>query len=702
MALINTLREKGSKIIIGFIAVAIASFVLTDLLSGQNSILSTDDNEIGEVAGESIAYNQFQQRVDILINNYAANFGRNPGSDELASLRNQAWLLLVAEKSFAKEYAALGIEVSAEELVDMVQGKNISPEIQRIFVDQATGQFSKDQLLQTLNQLNSTPQGRAQWRQFEDGLIPARKRIKLDNLLSKSTFVTDAEAAREYKDQNTVAEIKYLHVPFYAINDSSVSVSEAELTAYIKANKEEYQMDWSRSIEFVSIPIIASADDSLAYRDELRKIKEEFTMISDDSLYAASNSDGGEFFNTYTANSLPILIGSNLNILKKGTVIGPYIDGNRYVLYKMNDIFEDTTAVAKARHILIKWDDETDASKVTARTEANTVLRQVLNGADFAEVAKEKSKDGGSAINGGDLGWFETGRMVEPFEKAVFSATKTGVVPRIIESQFGFHIIDVTELPSYTKYKIATVGIEITPSDKTRDEAFRKADFFAGTSKNYNEFKANAEKENLIILEASSIKPNDESVTRIGRARQLVTWLFRDAAEGSVSPVNELDNQYVIAVMADEQEEGLANIDVVRLEVTGKVKNEKKAAMIAEKLKALSGTLDEIANSYGADASVYSASDLKISATTIANAGKAPKAIGTAFSLSEGAVSAPITTDNGVVIIKLESITPAADIADHSLHSSNLLRNRESRSGYYLGELVKEKAEVQDKRYKFY
>ena len=702
MALINTLRDKGSKFIIGFIAIAIGSFVLTDLLSGQNSILAGNDREIGEIAGESVSYDQFQEKVDLLVKNYASNFGRNPGADELTSLRNQAWLLLVAEKSFDKEYTDLGIGVSPEELVDMVQGKNISPDIQRIFVDQATGQFSKDQLIQTLNQLNSTPQGREQWRQFEQNLIPARKRIKLDNLLDKSTFITDAEAEREYSDQNSVAEIKYLHVPFYAINDSSVTVTDADLIAYINSHKEEYEVDWSRSIEYVSFPIIASSEDSLDYRDELREMKEEFTSISDDSLYAASNSDGGDFFSTYSINTLPVLIASNLNILHKGTVVGPYINENSYVLYKMTDIFEDTEGVAKARHILIKWEDDSNAAKVKARTEANEVLKQVRGGDDFAEVAKNKSKDGGSAINGGDLGWFETGKMVEPFNDAVFNSTTTGIIPRLIESEFGFHIIDVTEIASYTKYKIATVGLDITASDKTRDDAFRKADYFAGTSTNYNDFKANAETDGLQILEATNIEPNDESITRIGKARQITAWLFRDATEGKVSPVHELDDQYVVSVMTGEQEKGLSDVELVRLEVTEKVKNEKKGNMIADKLNALTGTLDEKAASYGADASVYSASDIKLSSTTIANAGTSSEAIGTAFSLSEGATSAPISTDNGVVIIQVESVTPAADIADYSLHSSNLLRNRASRASYYLNQLVEKEANVTDGRYKFY
>lgn len=690
------------KVIVGFIAVAILSFVLTDLLSGQRSILAGNDRDIGEIAGETITYEEFQERADVLVQNYASNFGRNPGADELNSLRNQAWLLLVAEKSFDKEYKALGITVSPEELVDLVQGKNISPDIQRIFTDPQTGQFNKDQLLQTLNQLNGTPQGRAQWKQFEESLIPGRKRVELDNLIDKSTFVTDAEAEREYKDQNAVAEVKYLYVPFFAVNDSSVNVTDAELENYIDGHKDEYQVDWSRSIEYVSFPIVASSADSLAYREELREIKEEFSNISDDSLYATSNSELSNPFDTYTINSLPAIVASNLNIIHKGTVVGPYIDGNSYVLYKLSDVYEDTTGVARASHILIKWDDDSNEAKAKAKSEALSVLREVQGGADFAEVAKEKSKDGGSAINGGDLDWFETGKMVKPFNDAVFGATKKGIIPRIVESQFGYHIIDVTEVPSFTKYKVATVGLDITASDETRDEAFRKADYFAGTSGNYSDFKANAEKEGYSILNADNIEPNDQRIARIGKARQVIGWLFRDASEGEVSPVYELDDQYVVAVMTGEQEEGTAGLNEVRLEVTEKVKNEKKGELIVQKLKQLSGSLDDIAYSYGEDASVLTSSNVKISTTSLPSAGGADEAIGKAFSLSDGQVSDPIATDNGIVIIQLEGITPAPEIADYTMHSNNLKRAREGRSSYYLGELIKEAANVKDERYKFF
>ena len=203
-------------------------------------------------------------------------------------------------------------------------------------------------------------------------------------------------------------------------------------------------------------------------------------------------------------------------------------------------------------------------------------------------------------------------------------------------------------------------------------------------------------------MNADNIEPNDQRIARIGKARQVIGWLFRDASEGEVSPVYELDDQYVVAVMTGEQEEGTAGLNEVRLEVTEKVKNEKKGELIVQKLKQLSGSLDDIASGYGEDASVLTSSNIKISTTSLPSAGGADEAIGKAFSLSDGQVSDPIATDNGIVIIQLEGITPAPEIADYTMHSNNLKRAREGRSSYYLGELIKEAANVKDERYKFF
>jgi peptidyl-prolyl cis-trans isomerase D len=704
MALMNTLRNKMGKVVVALIGIAILSFVLTDLLGGQNSIFfrGGNDRTVGEIAGQDVDIEEYANLVENMKANYRNNFGRAPGESEERTLREQAWQYLIVEKAFTKVYEDAGVEVGTEELFDMVQGKNVSPDIQQIFINPNTGQFDKERLIQTIASLNTTPQGRAQWAEFEANLIPARLRVKYDNLLAMTTMASKAEAKLSYDEQTAMAEVKYLYVPFYSIPDSGITVTDAELKKYLSEHKDEYKVDWTRSIEFVTFPIIPSSEDSLFYRDELREIKADFETIEDDSTYASAITDTDPFFEEYAINELPVILRSNLNILQKGSVIGPYIDNSDYVLFKISDVYEGETGFARASHILIKWDEDTDAAKAAARAEANAVLRDLQNGADFAETAKDKSKDGGSAIRGGDLDWFDSNKMVEPFSNAVFGATRTGLINRLVESEFGYHIINVTELPTYTKYKIAMVRREIAPSQETMDNAFRKADYFAGTSGNYNDFTQNLERDSLRVFSADEIGQNDTNVPRLGSARQVVSWLFNNGEVGKVSPVHEMENQYVVSVMTGEVEEGTADLESVRLELTNKVRNQKKAEQLQAEIAGLQGSLDEIAEQLGDKASVYESSDLKFSAYSLPSVGTAPEAVGAAFAMAEGTRTAPITTESGVVILELVSRVDAPEIADYTSYRNTLESSRSQSASYYIGEAIREWASIEDKRYKFY
>jgi peptidyl-prolyl cis-trans isomerase C len=105
--------------------------------------------------------------------------------------------------------------------------------------------------------------------------------------------------------------------------------------------------------------------------------------------------------------------------------------------------FERGDQVA-ARHILISTEGlESESEIESARERAEEVRRQLLDGADFAELAKEKS-EGPSASRGGDLGTFPRGQMVGPFEEAAFSLSE-GEISEVVETRFGFHVIQVTE-----------------------------------------------------------------------------------------------------------------------------------------------------------------------------------------------------------------------------------------------------------------
>jgi peptidyl-prolyl cis-trans isomerase C len=111
---------------------------------------------------------------------------------------------------------------------------------------------------------------------------------------------------------------------------------------------------------------------------------------------------------------------------------------------KNQDKFQQGARV-KASHILIAVPENADAAaKQLAKVKAEAVLKDLKAGKDFAAAAKENSQDPGSAPNGGDLGYFEQGQMVPPFEQAAF-ALKPGDMSGLVESPFGFHIIKVAD-----------------------------------------------------------------------------------------------------------------------------------------------------------------------------------------------------------------------------------------------------------------
>ena len=112
--------------------------------------------------------------------------------------------------------------------------------------------------------------------------------------------------------------------------------------------------------------------------------------------------------------------------------------------YKQNpDRFKQGERV-RASHILIAVPQGADAvTKTQARTKAEGLLKQVKAGGDFAKLAQEHSQDG-SASQGGDLNYFEKGRMVQPFEKVAFEL-KPGQVSDVVQTQFGYHIIKVAD-----------------------------------------------------------------------------------------------------------------------------------------------------------------------------------------------------------------------------------------------------------------
>ncbi|MEQ9424443.1 MAG: SurA N-terminal domain-containing protein [Cyclobacteriaceae bacterium] len=703
MALINTLRNKMGKIVVAVIAFSILAFIAGDLLGPNSVLLGGNQTNVGEINGQTISLQEYQFKIDEMARNYAIQYGQSPSGDAMFTVRQQAWDALINEKAFYTYYEDLGVIVSEDEEVDLTYGSNVDPLIQRSFADPNTGAFDSDRVvefLQNWDQMN--PQFQAQWLTLSKTINETRKKSKFDNLFLKANYVTTAEAQEEYNQSSKTASVKYVYVPFSSIPDSTINVTKGMMEDYLDDNEKEYQEEEYRSLAFIAFPLEPSADDTLAVLDEMQELKNSLANAQNDSLFAIANSDGTAPFLSYRADLLPQPVQDQLADLAEGDVVGPEFFNGKYVVYKLSGIESGEQPSARASHILFTADDDSDASKSDARRRANDVLRQIKSGADFAEMARIHGTDG-TAQSGGDLGWFSEGRMVKPFQDAVFNATRKGLLPNLVETDFGFHIIDVTEVMTTTAYKLASVEREVTASDDTRDAAYREASLFVAQTSDWEEFQSNAQEQGLQLQTAPKVRKNDRRVSNLSNARGIVTWLYNTASTGDIyQDVFELEDQYVVAIMTGHQPAGKAKLTAVEARITSKVRNEKKAEEIVSKLSSLSGSVDDIASSYGPAAKVNSMTNLKLSSNSLTSVGLASNAVGIIFGTEAGATTAPIVADNGVLVVSVESFAVPTAIEDFSTYKNQLAQRRLSRISYGLGEAIKESADIEDERFRFF
>ena len=707
MALINTLRQKAGKIVVGFVAFSMFSFILTDLFQG-NSFFNGGSDEIGKINSHTITYPQFQQKVDELSQNFQLNTGKNPLSEDLEQIRQQAWQQFIIENVFDEEYAALGLEVTTPELIDMVQGVNIHPQIRQIFADPNTGVFDKQNIINFLQQLNNAPpQQRQSWLTFEASLPATRRLTKYENLLALTKYANIHEAKAAYeKSANLTAE--YLYIPFFSVNDSLVAVTESEIETYLSKNADEYKRDASKDVKYVIFPIIPSAEDTAFIKEEMMAIRETLVSGQNDSIFAEINSDGTTPFGTYNPNNLPSWLNLNPKTQKVGYVSDVILANNAFSVYKISDIQQGNEFYLRASHILFTFKDGSSSAKAQAKSEAQMVLTEIKKGADFAEMARIHGTDG-TASRGGDLGWFgENSDFDAKFKEVSFSKRGKGLVPYVVETSFGYHIIKVTEAKTKTIYKIAQIEKELFSSDQTINTIYRKAELFAAETSDEKTFVESAAEKDYEIREALKVSKDDKSIGSLTGSRNIVFWLFNEASNNEVSEVFELNDRYAVAIQTGAQKEGTAKIEDVKNELKRKVLDHKKADLIISRLSELTGSYDEISTSYGPGGRV-GVTNITLSDNNISNIGFAPEAIGLAFSLEEGEATLPFEIQNGVIMLTVTTKTPLDNLGDYEAYRSVVLnkqttaRRREDPFTYQnIYNALIESVEIIDNRHKFY
>lgn len=713
MAIIGTIRNKGMSVLIALLAISLLAFVAGDWINSSNGGNPQQLN-VGTIAGEDIPNDAFQAKLNSREEGFRTSRGKTPNENERAQIQQEVWNAFIYDIAFGNEVEELGIQISEDELVDMVQGENVHPQLQQQFKGQ-DGQFSKQQLIQYLKFIGqewnqNLPVGQNDFLKmkynfikFEEELPLTRKIEKYNALLTKSTYVTTLEAKNKHIADNESVDAKVLYVPYMSISDSAVDVSDTDLKAYINANSAKYQVaEATRTLDYVVFPVKASAEDSSIIKEEILALKDGFEKAENDSLFVRAKADNPVMPMYSSLGTVPTVIQNAYPNIDTGMVFGPMLEGNAYKMYKVSGIKEDSVYSAKASHILFKAASKSDEDLAVALADCKKVLNEIKNGADFAEMASIHGTDG-TKNTGGDLGWFTEGRMVTEFNDAVMAATREGLLSSPVKTDFGYHIIKVTALKTNINYQIASVDREISAGEATREDAYQKAATFAGENTSIEAFTSATEADaSLTIMTSENIKSTDRFLRGAGNSRAAVQWAFNEnTSEGDVSDVLDLEDGYLVVSLKNSNEAGLASLESVRSEVTTKVMNDKKAEQIIAKLNGASGSLEDKMNAYGTDAAVVNANAVNLNSSSIPGIGYDPTIAGHFLGLNQGETSGLIKGETGVILIEATAKNAAAEKQDYTAEKSQILNQTKGKAAGYSFEAIKKAAEIEDNRVSF-
>ncbi len=676
MAIIGKIRERVGLLVF-IIALAIVAFLLMDGLSSSGGGGGgVQQQAAGSLNGEPLSFNEYETRVQQLTNNYRQS-GQTVDDATTYRLREQAWNGYVEEKISSSEAKKLGLSVTNDELSGLfMDPNNLHPTVKSttIFQDES-GNYSADRFKAYIRSFSdpNNPQAAQQrqiWKNFEQGVERSQLQDKYSSLISKAIYAPSFLATQDYTDKNKKANIKYIQYPYTDIADDQVSISDADLNTYLKANSAEFKQDEeTREIEYVAFAVKPSKEDSLASKDAVINSIERFRTVDNVKSFISVNGSTDPYNDLYllpgqfNSTEADAILSSAV-----GTVHGPYYENGAW---KVARVVDKKQVADSASFRIITIAPNANLSLEQAEKKIDSLKTALDNGADFESLASQFSDDK-SKESGGNMGYVKLNTLPLEMNAALFYEHQAGDV-FTVNTQQGLNIIEIIDMvPSSEGVKVAVLGNEIVYSEETRDKAFREASSFITNAKSIDALREQAAGANLTVQKASDLSTTSYELPNLGVAQDVVTWAFK-ADKGAVceksffvtkkSPTGKETGAFIVPALANIKSAGLPSLESVRSQIESKVRNEKKAALIKDKMTG--GTLDAIASATGME--VKEANDVAFQSASIPGIGVEPQLQAAIASLDANAVSKPIAGERGVYVAQVTNITDAGSPADMNL-----------------------------------
>ena len=670
--------------------------------------------DVGEINGDKISAQDYQKLVDeytevIKLTNGLSSLNET----QLASVKDQVWQSYVNNKLIAEQAEELGLTVTDAEIQSIIDEGTHPMLMNTPFRNPQTGAFDKDMLKKFLVDYSnlSTSQMPAQyveyyqtmgnfWNFVEKTLRQSALAEKYQNLISKSLISNPVAAEDAFKARTEQSDLLMAAVPYSAVNDSLVKVSDDEIKALYKERKEQFkQLAETRNIRFVDVQVLPSDADRKAVLDEVTEYSEQLNNTTADFGTFVRSTGSAVSYSDIPVNKsvLPSDVVARLDSIGMNEVFGPYYS-------QADDSYNAFKIIAKVnapdsiqfRQIQVYADTEEKTKTLT-----DSIYDAIKGGASFEEIAKVYGQTGeatwvsASSWEGGQLN-----SENETFIKTLISQPVNEIAKlNIGQANVILQVMNKTSMQE--KYKVAVIKRNVEFSNDTYNEAYNKFSQFVAQSTTIDELEKNAEEYGYTVIPRTDFSSSEHYVGGVPSTKEVIRWIF-GAKEGEVSPLYECGNNDHIMVVALDRINpvGYRNINSVADMLRSEIRRDKKAELIMADMKACT-SIDQAKAIKNAVSDTVKHVTFSAPAYISMTRGSEPVIGAVASKTAVNATSAAVKGNAGVYMVQVLSKDNGSEKLDVKSEETTLTNMYARFATQFINDLY-QKAEVVDNRYLYF
>ena len=693
MATLQRIRNHQVALLV-IVGLAMAAFIIGDLLTSSSSIMQSHRDKVLVVNGEKVTYEQFETARQRKQDFYKAMQGQELDNAASQQLTQQVYNEMVTKSLLDEQVKKLGFAVTKEETNELIQGQNVSPVLQQMFGQQTPQVVEYFVTLITNDAFDQVQQQSPlftynNWMEIEEQVTLHRLADKFISLVNSAVKPSKLEAKDNFDGDNVECSFAYVRQGASSIADSLISISKNDVQKYFESTKRNYKLSADRrNVSYINVALFPSELDFAEAEEDIKQLRDEFATTDDVAELVNGNSSVPYLDAFVQVHSLDEELHEFVEANGVGAILEPHRVGNAFSMARIMDkaVAPDSTQIAL---VVLQTKEEADS------------ISQVLSKVTDADEALASYSTQQKFID-----WVVDAQALQLFGDELRNEIRSAAKNQIIQKEVNganFVCKVIGKSAPVELAKVAVYATDVITSTRTRGEEYGKLNRFLNENKTIAAISDSARSAGYNFL-PTTVYSTAYSIGGVQDARQAVRFAFT-GKKNDISEIFETtgDNLLVVAITGD-LEEGYMNLN----DSTFYKQVSQYNVAPLKKVEYLAGKFNDVAdktlNGYAAafNAKVDTAQFVNFNLSSVVGIGAEPQIFGAAIKANEGDVIT-VAGKSSVVALQVLSKNNKGLEYDEAARLQSVARSREYAQIQQAPLMVLENnAEIEDNRINFY